>query len=101
MFKFKDFVATQTWIFAKTYADTSPHEYIVRSSENEEDFVRAVKFIRNHGFKAKFWRKEYTYYFVNGYFYWTMGSPISKTKIINRCSSEKYELYISLRKAEE
>ena len=98
MFKFKDFIATQEWIFAKTYAKTAPHEYIVRSEKNEEDFVKAVKFIRSHGFKAKFWRKERIYYFVDGRFYWTMGSPISKTIIINRCDSEKYELFMSLRK---
>jgi hypothetical protein len=42
----KVFVAQVKWTFAKTYASTWPHEYIVRSRVDEDLFIRLVQHIR-------------------------------------------------------
>ena len=91
---FKEFIDNQTWIFAKTYAEKAPHEYIVRDKINgtDDDFVNAVMYIREKGFKANFWKKEHIYLFIDGMFYWTMGDPIKDTVIINRCKADDYNL---------
>jgi len=34
------FVVEQKWTFAKTYAPTRPHEYIVRDPVDEELFIQ-------------------------------------------------------------
>ena len=38
---YRDWLTNQPWLFAKTYADDSPHEYIVRTwdSVSESMFV--------------------------------------------------------------
>ncbi len=38
--RIRNFVAPQDWIFAKTYAKTWPHEYIVRDRVDESLFVQ-------------------------------------------------------------
>ena len=37
--KLKIFIANQNWIFAKTYADTWPHEYIVQEKVDNDLFL--------------------------------------------------------------
>jgi hypothetical protein len=37
----REFVASTSWRFAKTYAATWPHEYVVRTAENAADDSRA------------------------------------------------------------
>ena len=37
--KLKGFIKDQTWIFAKTYADTWPHEYIVQKNVDNDLFL--------------------------------------------------------------
>ena len=82
---------SKKWTFAKTYAEKAPHEYIVRRGQDSK-FEQAVIFIRENGFKAKFWNKEFTYLLVDGKLYWTMGAPVEDTIIINRCSLDDYEI---------
>lgn len=78
-----------TFKFAATMPKI-PHEYSHRSQwENDKDFCDVVQFIRDHGQKEMFWKKEFTYFYYNGYKYWTMGNPLSytdkkKTFILNR-----------------
>lgn len=65
-----------------------PHEYTRRSEWNNDDkFEWVVMFIRENGVKEKFWQREFTYLYVNGYKYWTMGSPIEQTILINRAKA--------------
>jgi len=80
------FIESVNWIFAKTYAKTAPHEYVVKEHKPEliEEFHSFVDYIRQHGYKQKFWNKEYIYFKVGVYKYWTMGAPIKETTIINR-----------------
>ena len=85
----QDFIAGCSWTFAKTYADTWPHEYIVRKNVDDELFVQLVQHIRAHGYEDRFYDKPITYFDHNGMVYWTMGSPIEKTIIVNRCKQEQ------------
>jgi hypothetical protein len=86
--KIEKFIDSANWVFAKTYAETAPHEYAVREKNPhlEDEFVYFVKFIRKHGYKEKFWSKLHTYYDVGEYKYWTIGNPIDETTVINRAA---------------
>ena len=88
-----DFVTNEQWTFAKTYADTWPHEYIVRERVDESLFVEMVKHIRKHGYEGRFYQKPITYFDHEGYTYWTMGAPVEETIIINRCPIEESYMY--------
>lgn len=90
----KAYFDQQSWIFAKTYADKAPHEYMLRKTAvgTEQEFEGAVAYIREHGFTAKFWNSPHVYLYLDGKFYWTMGAPIDETIVLNRCNAEDYEL---------
>lgn len=67
---FKEFIGTQNWIFAKSYADKAPHEYCLKEKTDlKQEFVDAVKCIQKNGFTAYFWHKPNTYLYFDGYFY--------------------------------
>ena len=83
------FVNNEKWIFAKTYAKTWPHEYIVRESVDKELFANLVEHIRANGYQGYFYTMEITYYDEAGLVYWTMGAPVEETTIINRCRSDQ------------
>ena len=84
----REFVATETWVFAKTYAKTWPHEYLVRDRVDKDVFVQLVRHIRENGYQGCFYRKPITYFDEDSMTYWTMGAPIEETTIINRCPKE-------------
>ncbi len=85
----KLFIAEQDWIFAKTYAKTWPHEYLVREKVDEVLFVKMVEHIRANGYVGKFYKMDITYFDEDGMVYWTMGDPIETENIINRCTKEQ------------
>lgn len=83
----REFIGSVRWTFAKTMPDW-PHEYIVRGRVDENLFVQLVVHIRANGYVGKFYRKRMTYFDEGGMTYWTMGSPIEETTIINRCNKD-------------
>lgn len=85
----KAFVTEQKWTFAKTYASTWPHDYIVRDRVDETLFIQLVQHIRSYGYEGRFYDKPITYYDEDGMVYWTMGFPIEETIIVNRCKKEQ------------
>ncbi len=85
----KTFVTEQKWTFAKTYALTWPHEYIVRDRVDEDMFIQLVGHIRKYGYEGTFYRKPITHFDEDGMVYWTMGAPIEETTIVNRCQNEQ------------
>ena len=87
----KQLIETTEWTFAKTYAKTWPHEYIVRKNIDDKLFVKFVEHIRKFGYQGWFYKKPITYFDENGLVYWTMGAPIEETIIINR--TEKANSY--------
>jgi hypothetical protein len=82
-----NFIETEKWTYAKTMPEW-PHEYIVRERVDEALFVELVLHIRKHGYEGKFYSRTMVYFDQDGYTYWTMGSPLEETIIINRTQSE-------------
>ena len=83
------FIKSCHWTFAKTYAATWPHEYIVRDRVDEESFIQLVRHIRENGYEGSFYTKRITYFDEDGMVYWTVGAPIQETIIVNRCTIEQ------------
>ena len=95
--KLKDFFDKQSWIFAKTYADKAPHEYIVRGKHTgtDDEFMAAVDYILNYGITMYFWNHPNKYIFVDGHQYWVMRDGADDpTTILNRCNAEEYKYSI-------
>jgi len=81
---FRRFIAASRWVFAKTMPQT-PHEYTLRrDARDEAEFEHFVVLIRELGDPATFDGREYVYLHVDGRKYWTMGSPVDATILINR-----------------
>jgi hypothetical protein len=81
------FVTDEQWTYAKTMPDW-PHEYLVRKRVDEKLFERTVMHIRSNGLEGRFYQRKITYYEEGGLVYWTMGSPLDQTIVINRCRKE-------------
>jgi hypothetical protein len=81
------FINSTVWTYAKTMPDW-PHEYIVRSRVDENQFVEMVKHIRKFGYQGSFYHKAIIYFEQDDLIYWTMGEPLELTTIINRCKKE-------------
>lgn len=87
--KLNEFIENETWTFAKTYAKTWPHEYLVRDRVDKDLFLQLVSHIRDHGYQGTFFSKPIMYFDESGMVYWTMGAPVEETTIINRCLKEQ------------
>jgi hypothetical protein len=75
----KDFIKQQNWIFAKTYADTWPHEYIVKKNTDHALFEELASTIETFGYEEYFYIRKQKYLDYGGFTYWHMEN------IINRC----------------
>ena len=81
----KHFIENTIWTFAKTYAKTWPHEYIVQEKVDNALFLKLAERIDVYGHEEYFYTKKMTYLDYDGYVYWHMEN------IINRCIfSETY-----------
>ena len=89
----REFIKSQEWTFAKTYAKSAPHEYIIKSTDNENGFERFAQFIRDYGFIAYYFKRTGKYFIYGDYYYWTMGNPIPETTVLNRAQLADYNLY--------
>ena len=83
----RTFVDCESWTYAKTMPKW-PHEYIVRDRVEQELFEQLVLHILEHGREGNFYQKTLVYFEEDGLLYWTMGSPLRETAIINRCRVE-------------
>lgn len=92
----EEFIEKQTWIFAKTYADKCPHEYIVRYKHNltDEDFLWAVNYIKEHGIVMYFWSRANWYFFSGEYYYWAMDGADGQPLVINRAKVDDYKISV-------
>lgn len=75
----KKFVKNCNWIFAKTYATTWPHEYIVQEQVDNDLFLALAHHIDTFGYESNFYKTKQVYYDYEGQTYWHMDN------IINRC----------------
>ena len=92
---FRNFVSKFKWTFAKTYAATAPHEYIVLGKvglEHKSDFISIARFIREAGFKAYYFKRQGFFYILDEDYYWTMDENVEDTDLINRAKLSDYEL---------
>ena len=94
----REFIAKQSWIFAKTYADRAPHEYIVRgrAAGTDEEFMSVVNYIAENGITMYFWNHPNKYIFLDGHQYWVMrNGENDPTTILNRCNTNEYKYSIT------
>ena len=81
----RTFVESTRWRFAKTYAATWPHEYVVRNSENAAMILALARHIFEHGVDGRFYSQVRKYHHEGGKVYWTMDDTAEETGLINRC----------------
>ena len=71
----KEFVENHKWKFATTYAQTAPHEYLVKkwlSDEDRKRFERLVQAINRDAVIGYFYGHENKYLILGEYYYWYM-----------------------------
>lgn len=74
-------ILDEKWIFAKTYADSNPHEYIVRRLCKSVDFFDALcEQIKKEGHPEYFFNHKYIYLTIGDYTYWNMGDVINRRR---------------------
>ena len=75
------------WVFAKTMPE-HPHWYTLRKNWIDDPlgktFEWIVQYMRDNGYSEKFFRTSYMRWRLNEFKYWTMGSPLHETILINR-----------------
>ena len=62
----RQFVESVAWRFAKTYATTWPHEYVVRTSGNAAMILALARHIFEHGVDGRFYGQVRKYHFEAG-----------------------------------
>lgn len=88
-----EFEATREWTFARTYAATAPHHYVVEGRTpgvTHQDMVRAARVIHTFGQPGKYYSMTKIYLVSpNGkYRWWTEDHHFTDTTLVNRATSE-------------
>ena len=81
----RKFVESTPWRFAKTYATTWPHEYVVRTPENAAMMLALARHIFDHGTDGRFYSQVRKYHHEGGKVYWCMDPTPESTGLVNRC----------------
>lgn len=84
--------ATLEWTYAKTYADTAPHHYVVLDKTegmSADDFVRAGRVIHTFGRPMKFYDSTDIYLESPSHRWWTMDRDVRETTLINRSTVDR------------
>ena len=80
------------WTYAKTYAKTAPHSYVVRgraAGMSDADYVRAGRVIHTFGQPAKFYDRTEIYLEARGVKWWTMDADVRETDLINQAPIDR------------
>src|ERR1035437_9481439 len=82
------------WTFARTYAATAPHSYVVlgrTAGMTKDDFVRAARVIHTFGRPAKFYAMTSIYLTSpDGQLkWWTMDADVTETNLINQATTDR------------
>jgi hypothetical protein len=89
------FLSRLTFKFAKTMPDI-PHEYTVRTTANEADFVALFRAVRENGVWEKWGGRRYRYWYAgNGFKYWAMPDDLPRCQVINRAKVEDDDAKLS------
>jgi hypothetical protein len=78
----RQWIQRRHWQRARS--QSNPHAYTVRSWGSDEAFWLVVMHMREHGEQEEWGGDTYTYYVCDGMKYWTMGSDLMSTIILNR-----------------
>lgn len=89
------FAVTREWTFAKTYAETAPHHYIVEGRTpgvTHDDMVRAARVIHTFGSPGKYYSltKIYLVSPDGRYRWWTEDNHFTDTTLVNRATTELF-----------
>ncbi|NOR54812.1 MAG: hypothetical protein GQ531_01245 [Sulfurovum sp.] len=76
-----DFIKNTPWLFAKTYADTWIHEYIIQEKVDNYLFLQLAKHIDIFGHEEYFYKKKMTYFDYYGHLYWHMENFIMECRM--------------------
>lgn len=88
----RSFVESTRWTFARTYADTWPHEYVVRNDRNAAMILALARHIFEHGIDGRFYSQVRKYHHEGGKVYWSMAAAPEEATLINRCDeNQTYE----------
>lgn len=93
--KARQFIQKQKWIFAKTYAQFAPHEYVMklRCNGTVDEFNEFGQYIQEHGMRMFYYKNERKYLLLDGYFYWVCGEVTgTHDASLNRCRPEDYDI---------
>lgn len=92
---FESYVQQVNWIFAKSYANKSPHWYTIKAHRPDlaETFEIALIFIRKFGADENYYGTKFVCFYFAGYKYWTMGAPVWETILINRTDMASCERF--------
>ena len=77
--------------FAKSMPE-APHEYVVRTAENEDAYVELFHTIHREGEFQRFQGRRYKYWPHDGHTYWAMTTDLLKSQVINRAKLDDPEL---------
>ena len=85
---------TLAWSYARTYAETAPHHYIVLGRTEglaKEDYVRAARVIHTFGSPQKFYGMTSIYLAsADGRLkWWTMDRDVTETALINQATTDR------------
>ena len=88
-----DFASSREWTFARTYAQTAPHHYVVQDrtpNVNHEDMVRAARVIHTFGQPGKYYSVTKIYLLSpDGQFrWWTEDDHFTDTTLVNRATTK-------------
>lgn len=88
------FAPTLKWTFARTYAQTAPHHYVVlgrTEGMKEEDYVRAGRVIHTFGRPQKFYGMTSIYLTSpdERLRWWTMDHDVKETTLINQARTDR------------
>jgi len=91
------FIEATRWTFAKTYAATWPHEYVVRNAENAAMILALARHIFEHGVDGRFYSQVRKYHHERGKVYWSMADAPEGAGLINRCGEDQtYEARLAV-----
>ena len=90
----KRIIEAVEWTFAKTYADSYPHEYTLRERVGDDElFNDLIRFIRKEGKLKNFYERKIFYLEIDGREYWEMGRPTKAAKVLNRAGIDDNKEY--------
>lgn len=75
-----DVIGRMKWSFAKTCANTHPHEYCIRNSGNSEDFDALCEYITKNSHNEWYFNKRGLYCSIGSHTYWISGGMIGRRR---------------------